>query len=81
MVMAEQLQKKYGGTAADEVEKYWPPKYPSMNFGVDPKQIQPVPVPVAAPAQVHIKQPEEEKIQSPIIAPKVVPTVPSLNLI
>lgn len=29
------MQKKYGGTAEDKNDNYWPPSYPCNDFGED----------------------------------------------
>ena len=35
MVHDEQLQLRFGGSAKDVTDKFWPPKQPSKNYGVD----------------------------------------------
>ena len=38
----EQLQKKYGGISDDKTDNFWPPSYPTKNFGFDKSRLEKV---------------------------------------
>ena len=40
MVLPEQLQKQYGGTAENRTDVYWPPECPTHNFGNKEERIK-----------------------------------------
>ena len=40
MALPHQIEKKYGGTAPDRLNKYWPAIVPSDNYGHDKSMVE-----------------------------------------